>query len=119
MHDCGPRPPPFLPPVSCTLFQPIFPCGKAPLPRLHSFPIKPASSDSNYSNYSSQGCEREKEREAESRTWRVFTLKRAGMQVEPGSLKVTPMATTTTVTNNKKGLQHHGNSCKDSSKHSL
>lgn len=49
-----------LPTVSRTLLRPIFLCGKVPLPRLHSFPIKPASSDSNYSNYSSQGCEWER-----------------------------------------------------------
>lgn len=49
---CGP----LYPPDSRILLQRIFLCGKVPLPRLHSFPIKPASSDSNYSNYSSQGC---------------------------------------------------------------
>lgn len=64
-------PPPCLPTVWCALFQPIFPCGKAPLPRLHSFPIKPTSSDSNYSNYSSQGCEWVSEWEGERERQRL------------------------------------------------
>lgn len=60
-----------------------FSCAeKSRCPVYIPFQLSQPSSDSNYSNYSSQGCEWERgEREAESRTWPAFTLKRAGMQV--------------------------------------